>query len=88
MIGTQTVKCKAVLPQDCVAELQRMAERKAIPSVNHGIRIAVEDFIRSHGDQEFRRGMCEACEDGAFVKRMMDTMKAFEFTDSEMDGEW
>ena len=85
---SQTVKYTAILPRDCVQELRNMAEEKIIPSVNQGIRAAVEDFVKAHKEREYRRSMREAAEDEAFVRRMTDTMKAFEFADAELDGKW
>jgi len=85
---SQTVKYTAILPRECVQELRNMAEEKVIPSVNQGIRAAVEDFVKAHKEQEYRRGMREAAGDEAFVKRMTDTMKAFEFADAELDEKW
>ena len=84
----QTVKYTAILPQDCVTELQSMADKKVIPSINQGIRIAVEDFLKARKEHEYQRNMREASGDEAFIKRMTDTMKAFEFADAKVDGEW
>jgi hypothetical protein len=85
---SQTIKYTAILPQDCVTELRNMAERKVIPSINQGIRIAVEDFVKARKETDYQRSMCEASKDKAFIRRMTDTMTAFEFADAKVDGEW
>ena len=87
-MANQTVKYTAILPQDCMSELRIMAEKKVIPSVNQGIRAAVMDFVKTHKKREYRLSMREAAKDEAFVKRMTDTMKAFELADAEIGSEW
>jgi metal-responsive CopG/Arc/MetJ family transcriptional regulator len=82
-----TVKYTAILPQDCVEELRFMAERKAIPSVNQGIRTAVEDFVTAYKRQEYQYAMKEAANDKGFMERTMDMQQAFAVVDAE-DGEW
>jgi len=84
----QTVKYTAILPQDCVIELRNMAEKKIIPSVNQGIRIAVEDFLKAQSDSEYQRRMREASKDEGFIKRTIETMTAFEYVDAKVNGEW
>ena len=82
-----TVKYTAILPQDCVEELRFMAERKVIPSVNQGIRTAVEDFVTAYKRQEYQYAMKDAANDKRFMERTMDTQQAFAAVDAE-DGEW
>jgi hypothetical protein len=82
-----TVKYTAILPQDCVSELRFMAERKVIPSVNQGIRTAVEDFVTAYKRQEYQQSMKEAANDKGFMERTMDAQQAFAVVDAE-DGEW
>jgi len=84
----QTIKYTAILPQEYVMELRNMAEKKIIPSVNQGIRFAIEDFVKARNESEYKRNMCEAAKDEAFNRRMMDTMTAFEYTDAKVEGEW
>ena len=82
-----TVKYTAILPQDCVDELRTMADKKIIPSVNQGIRAAVEGFVTAYRRQEYMRAMRDAAGDKAFIDRTMDTQQAFAAADAE-DGEW
>jgi len=85
---SQTVKYTAVLPQDYVKELRIMAEKKIIPSVNQGIRVAVEDFLKARNESEYKYKMQEASKDETFNKRIAETMTAFEYTDAKVDDEW
>ncbi|MCL2719934.1 MAG: hypothetical protein FWD47_01165 [Treponema sp.] len=84
----QTIKYTAVLPQDHVKELRNMANKKIIPSVNQGIRVAIEDFLKTRNESEFKYNMAEASKDEAFNRRMTETMTAFEYSDAKVDGEW
>ena len=43
--GGVNIKYTTLLPQVCIDELRRMADKKEIPSVNQGIRAAVADFL-------------------------------------------
>jgi len=82
-----TVKYTAVLPQDCVEELRLLAERKVIPSVNQGIRVAIEGFLTTYRKQQYVLAMKDAANDKDFLTRTMDTQQAFAAADAE-DGEW
>jgi len=84
----QTVKYTAILPKDHVKELRNMADKKIIPSINQGIRVAVEDFIKARNESEYKQNMLEASKDESFKKRMADTMTAFEYADAKVEGEW
>ena len=83
-----SVKYTAVLPQECLNELRNMAERHAIPSVNQGIRAAIEDYVKAHKLREYRRGIEEAAADYAFIRRTLDAQEAFVFVDAECETEW
>ena len=85
---TNSVKYTAVLPQECLNELRSMAEQNVIPSVNQGIRAAVENYVNAHRLREYQRGIREAAADKAFIRRTMDTQTAFEFVDAEGEAEW
>jgi hypothetical protein len=81
-------KYTAILPEDCLNELRSMAERKVIPSINQGIRAAVEDFVRAQKEIEFWRDIENAASDPSFMKRLNDTMGDFKYVDAEGLGEW
>jgi metal-responsive CopG/Arc/MetJ family transcriptional regulator len=83
-----TVKYTTVLPRDCVNELKRLAEMKVIPSVNQGIRQALEGFIAQNKQREYELAMQEAASDTAFLKRTLDTQKAFANSDAEGMDAW
>lgn len=81
-----SVKYTAILPQDCLRELRSMTEQNVIPSVNQGIRAAVEDFVKAYKQREYQRGVSAAADDEAFIRRTMETQNAFEFADADTEG--
>ncbi|MDR1065418.1 MAG: hypothetical protein LBL25_03520 [Oscillospiraceae bacterium] len=92
MLNTNTretsVKYTAVLPAVCLAELKILAEEKAIASVSHGIRLAVESFVSDYKRRAYEEDMREAASDKDFLKRTLDTQAAFSTADAEGETEW
>jgi hypothetical protein len=69
-------------------ELKLLAEKKIIPSVNQGIRLAVEDFVLSHKQRAYESAMKEAAADKDFMRRTLETQEAFSAVDSEGQEPW
>jgi hypothetical protein len=78
-----SVKYTAVLPSMCMDELKSLAEKKVIPSVNQGIRLAVEDFVLFHKQRAYKLAMQEAAADKDFIRRTLEAQKAFSEVDAE-----
>ena len=87
-IAKENVKYTAILRTECLKELRKMAEKKVIPSVNQGIRSAVEDFVKTHRMSDYHQGILEAANDKAFIKRTIDSQKAYQFVDAETESQW
>ena len=87
-MNNATVKYTAVLPSDCIAELKELAEKKLIPSVNYGIRQAVERYIEQTKKDMYAHTMSEAMNDSDFISRTLETQKDFTSVDCEVGGEW
>ena len=68
-----TIKYTAVLPSEHVNELKALAAQKIIPSVNYGIKRAVEEFLDQSKREIYEKSMMEAVKDAAFLKRTLDT---------------
>ncbi|GHV51668.1 hypothetical protein FACS1894216_06260 [Synergistales bacterium] len=85
---TDSVKYTTVLPRYYVGELKAMAKKKIIPSVNQGIRSAVENFVSEHKARMYEMEMKEAANDKAFMKRTADAQEMFSVSDRENDVEW
>ena len=82
------VKYTAILPQSSMDGLKKLARQSVIPSINQGIRLAVEDFVRLHERLAYEQAMNEAAGDLAFLKRTLDTQEAFAEADAEGLGSW
>ena len=83
-----TVEYTAILPRSCTDDLKLLTKRNMIPSVNQGIRLAVEDFIRGQERLVYEQSIREAAKDPAFIKRTMDAQEAFTNVDAEGLDTW
>lgn len=72
-----TVRYTTVLPVSCINKLKEMARESKIPSVNQGIRIAVEEFIQAQKKLSYEEKMREAAKDKDFMERLAETQDAF-----------
>ena len=83
-----SVKYTTLLPRECLDELKAMTERKVIPSVNQGIRLAVESFVFDQKQRAYSEAMREAAADKAFIRRTLETQEDFAAADAEGESEW
>lgn len=86
--NTQNIKYMAVLPNEYVLELKELAAKKFIPSVNFGIRLAIENFITESKSELYQKQMEAAAKDKRFINRTIETQEAFTNADSEVGGQW
>lgn len=70
-------KYTAVLPSEHINELKQLASEKFIPSVNYGIKRAVEQYLEQVKKQVYEQHMAEAVKDAAFLTRTLNTEKSF-----------
>jgi len=85
---SESVKYTAVLPAEFVCELKSLASKKIIPSVNYGIRLAIENYIKLSKEMMYVEKMKESLQDKAFIKRTLEAQEAFAHIDEEADGAW
>ncbi|MCL2197408.1 MAG: hypothetical protein FWB80_00645 [Defluviitaleaceae bacterium] len=83
-----SIKYTTVLPRVCIDELKNLADKKIIPSVSQGIRLAIEEFVAIQKKDEYAALMREAANDKAFIARTMDAQNDFTIIDNEGAGEW
>lgn len=83
-----SIKYTAVLPVKFVAELKELASRKVIPSVNFGIRDAIEHYIADCKRKQYVQQMTEAAKNKGYMERTLDTQDAFKNADGEAGGQW
>jgi len=86
--NAKNIKYTAVLPIDYVKELKELVSEKVIPSVNFGIRLAIENYISERKKERYQKQMKEATNDKAFIRRTLETGEAFKNVDNEVDGQW
>ena len=83
-----SVKYTTVLPKVCIDELKSLTDKKVVPSVSQGIRLAIESFIALQKQQAYEHEIQAAMDDEAFVQRTMDTQNDFSVVDEEGAGTW
>ena len=88
MNNNTSIKYTAVLPNEYIMELKKLAAQKAIPSVNYGIKSAVEKYLEQSRKEIYEKNMKEAAQDEEFLRRTLNTQKDFKFVDCEDIGEW
>jgi len=88
MNNNASIKYTAVLPNEYVSELKNLAAKKIIPSVNYGIKRAVEKYLEQSRKERYEQDMREAAQDKEFLKRTVNAQKDFKFVDCEGMGEW
>ncbi len=86
--SAKNVRYTANLPQIFLDDMKNLAKQGRISSVNSGIRQAVDDFLKKQKAEQFDAMMQEAAKDEAFLERTYTVAKDFEYSDSEVQGEW
>lgn len=79
------------LPVDLVEKLKALAKEDYIPSLNAGVKEALEEYTRLKEKEKLRKDMENASKDPGFMRDLTASMKAFEFADGEAglgDAEW
>jgi len=85
---TETTRYTATLPVAALNELRMLASENLIPSVNYGIRQAVDEYLKQIKKAQYAAQMKKAAADKAFIERTNRCAEDFSFSDSEVQGEW
>ncbi|MCL1844669.1 MAG: hypothetical protein FWF77_02065 [Defluviitaleaceae bacterium] len=83
-----SVKYTTVLPKVYIDEMKSLADKKIVPSVSQGIRLAIEDFIEFQKQLAYANSLKDATGDNAFINRTMDTQNDFSVVDNEGVSSW
>lgn len=86
-----SIKYTVVLPESSINELKELVGSNNIPSVNAGVREAIEEYIVKLRSEKYRKELQAAVKDPKFLKRNDDIMKSFKSPDKEaeeMIPEW
>ena len=72
------------LPEDIVDKIRGYVEEKYIPSLNAGVKEALEEYTAKLDRLKFKKAMELASKDLLFIKDIENTMAAFEKSDMEI----
>ena len=84
----KSIKYTTVLPKICIDDMKSLVDKKIVPSVSQGVRLAIESFIKAQKQQEYENSLKDATNDHAFIKRTMDTQNDFTDVDGEGIKSW
>lgn len=84
----KTVRFTATLPSIYVDELKQLAKEQQIPSVNFAIKQAIDEYLKQVKKHKYNEMMKTAANDKSFMERTMNCAEDFDFSDSEVLGEW
>ena len=84
----ESIKYTTVLPKICIDDMKSLVDKKIVPSVSQGVRLAIESFIKIQKQQEYANSLKEATNDHAFIKRTMDAQNDFMVVDGEGAESW
>jgi Arc/MetJ-type ribon-helix-helix transcriptional regulator len=79
------------LPPELIDRYKTYVQHKYIPSVNAGVREALEEYSKRIDKELLRIEMVKAAEDPLFITDLNESMKAFEVSDAEAakeNAEW
>lgn len=78
------------LPIALLEKMKEYAKAHDIPSLNQGVREALEDYAKKVEKERLRKQMIEASQDPLFMKDLESSMKDFENSDAEISrkNEW
>jgi len=85
---TETTRYTATLPVAALNDLKALAGENLIPSVNYGIRQAVDEYLKQIKKAQYAAQMKKAAADEAFIERTSRCAEDFSLSDSEVQGEW
>ena len=79
------------LPTDLMEKYKAYAKSSYIPSVNAGVKEALEEYSRKIEKERLKKEMIKAAKDPLFMQDLKESMRAFESSDLETIGremEW
>lgn len=83
-MGSKVKNITFSLPIELIDKLKNYASEKYIPSLNVGVKEALEEYSVKIEKEKYKNEMIEASQDEDFIKDMYECMKAFEASDEEL----
>ena len=74
------------LPVEAVNRMKEYANEKYIPSVNAGVREAIEEYTRKLEKEKLRNELYKASRDPLFLKDIEECANDLETLDTEAEG--
>lgn len=90
-MGSKIKNVTFSLPTDLMEKYKEYAKNNYIPSVNAGVKEALEEYAIIIEKDKLKKEMQEAARDPLFVQDLKESMEAFEHSDVETAGglgEW
>ena len=72
------------LPIELIEKLKEFAKNNYIPSLNAGVKEALEEYTRTVEKEVLKSKMMEAAKDPLFMQDLNESMSSFEHSDKEM----
>lgn len=72
------------LPIELIDKLKEFAKNNYIPSLNAGVKEALEEYTKTVEKEILKSKMMEAAKDPLFLQDLNDCMSAFEHSDKEV----
>lgn len=85
---TKNVRFTTTLPQNYIDELRKLAKEQTIPSVNFGIKEALDEYLKQMKKAKYEAEMQKAANDKDFLQRTYECAEDFKKLDGEVFGEW
>lgn len=74
------------LPTEIIEKFKEYAKNNYIPSLNAGVKEALEEYLKRMEKEKLKQEMIEASKDPQFMKDLEESMNDFEFSDNETSG--
>ena len=72
------------LPIELIEKLKEFAKSNYIPSLNAGVKEALEEYTKMVEKEILKNRMMEAANDSLFMQDLNDSMRAFQHSDKEI----
>ncbi|MDF2717935.1 MAG: hypothetical protein K0R28_4860 [Paenibacillus sp.] len=86
-MSTKSKNVTFTLPPDLVDKYKFFANHNFIPSVNAGVKEALEEYSKKLEKEMLKNEMIKAAQDPVFMNDLMDSIKAFDPVDGEANKE-
>ena len=89
-MATKVKNATFSLPVTLLERMKDYAKNEDIPSLNAGVKEALEEYSQKIEKERLRKRMKEASQDPMFMRDLEDSMNAFDASDAEIGAgrEW